>query len=639
MSNNLPSEELNIRLNHFLQNIYSPTLSDGIPISAGGEESDLLYNIFFYVIVALFIIYLYQSKIGEHIKKSVFGILNVINKSVPDEFKVENFQSLLFDTPNKEIVLKNSNKKGYIILKTGYGLQGTYPEECVNLFRSKIYPTEPIATGGSIDNIIQLLNNKLDIAFVDEQILYEFVNNLNPELNSYIARQMNFPDNQKIKSKSTTQSNEQSSNIDFDNIAEYLNFSLIAPLYYQPFFFLAKQSTSANPVSSIQDLKNLKTGIKTVGVIGPNGNSYYHLQKIFKINNLTAGENINLVLFDTQQQMIDAFRNDKIVDGKKLDVIYFTSNHKNEELLTLSQDLKLRFINPFPRNMTFLQFSEGQYLKEMHFFTFRDKGLTKISELQGKRIFVANNDKSKLKNLIDNYERKNQNNRQNIQQNLDENLNENLNENNLKIYNSLTIISNKPNGQPYNSGEELIDLLINNQVEVLYLPTMLQRNTFLNAISSIIANDIFQFGERLSQNDLRQNISSDIQKNNLRQIIENEMKYAFPRNINLNHFYQNINDTNGIASYATRMCLVARNQLPVKQVYYLVDNMVKKLYLLRENMNQYQFNRNIDNTVSDAFQLREFVSSNKSIPIHPSAKQKYMELGLIKVKESLSTDL
>ena len=80
-------------------------------------------------------------------------------------------------------------------------------------------------------------------------------------------------------------------------------------------------------MTSIQDLKNIKTGIKTVGVIGPNSNSYYHLQKIFKINGLVSGENINLVSFDTQQQMIDAFRNDKIVDGKQLDVIYFTSNH------------------------------------------------------------------------------------------------------------------------------------------------------------------------------------------------------------------------------------------------------------------------------------------------------------------------
>jgi TRAP-type uncharacterized transport system substrate-binding protein len=620
MSNNLPSEELNTRLNHFLQNIYAPASKDGIPLSAGGEESDLLYNIVFYAVVALFIIYLYQSKIGEHVKKSVFSILNVINKSVPDEFKVENFQSLLFDTPDKEIVLKNINEKGYLILKTGYGLQGTYPEECTKLFRAKIYPTQPVATGGSIDNIIQLLNNKLDVAFVDEQILYEFVNNLNPELNSYIARQMNFSDNENIKSEEkSSNSNSDINNINFDNIAEYLNFSLIAPLYYQPFFFIAKQSTSSNPVSSIQDLKNIKTGIKTVGVIGPNGNSYYHLRKIFKINALIAGENINLVLFDTQQQMISAFKNDKIVDGKKLDVIYFTSNHKNEELLKLSEDLKLRFIDPFPASMTFLQFSEGQYLKEMPFFTFRDKGLTKISDLQGKRLFVSNNDKGKLKKVIETYEM----------------------QNNTKsdLYNSLKLISSKPNGQTYNSGEELIDLMINNQVEVLYLPTMKQRNTFLNATTDMIANDIFQFGEKLSQDDLIQSVAADIQKNNLRQIVENEMKYAFPRNINLNHFYQNINDRNGIPSYATRMCLVARNKLPIKQVYYLVDNMVKRLTLLRKNMNQYQYNRNIDNTVSDAFQLQEFVSSSDTIPIHLAAKQKYMELGLIKVKESLGTDL
>jgi len=625
MSNNIPSEELNRRFNYIFNNIYPPASNKDTLSFSGGEESDLLYNIFFYLIIILFIIYLYQSRIGEHIKKSAFNILNVINKSVPDEFKIENFQSLLFDTPEKEIVLKNSNEKEYLIFKTGYGLQGTYPEECSKLIRAKIYPTESISTGGSIDNIIQLLNNKLDIAFIDEQILYEFVNNLNPELNSYIARQMNFSDNKSKNNQDIIESEEQNNNISnsisFDNMGNYLNFSLIAPLYYQPFFFIAKQSTSANPVTSINDLKNVKTGIKTVGVIGPNGNSYYHLQKIFKINGLISGENINLVLFDTQQQMIEAFSENKIVDGKKLDVIYFTSNHKNEELLKLSKDLKLRFIDPFPPTMTFLQFSEGQYLKEMPFFTFRDKGITKISDLKGKRIFTSSNDKNKLKKLIENYEIINQN------------------QNNSQIYNSLTIISNKPNGQPYNSGEELIELIINNQVEVLYLPTMFQRNTLLNSISNMVANDIFQFGDRLSQNDLRQSVGNDIQKNNLRQIVENEMKYAFPRNINLNHFYQNINDRNSIPSYATRMCLVARNQLPIKQVYYLVDNIVKKLYLLRQNMNQYQFNRNIDNTVSDAFQLSEFVSSSKTIPIHPSAKQKYIQLGLIKVKESVSTDL
>ena len=31
------------------------------------------------------------------------------------------------------------------------------------------------------------------------------------------------------------------------------------------------------------DLKNIKTGIKTVGAIGPNGNSYYHLLKILEV--------------------------------------------------------------------------------------------------------------------------------------------------------------------------------------------------------------------------------------------------------------------------------------------------------------------------------------------------------------------
>ena len=59
---------------------------------------------------------------------------------------------------------------------------------------------------------------------MDEQILYEFVNNLNPELNSYIARQMNFSDNEKIESEENSLLNDNSdnnqitSNISFDNV-------------------------------------------------------------------------------------------------------------------------------------------------------------------------------------------------------------------------------------------------------------------------------------------------------------------------------------------------------------------------------------------------------------------------------------
>ena len=111
----------------------------------------------------------------------------------------------------------------------------------------------------------------------------------------------------------------------------------------------------------------------------------------------------------------------------------------------------------------------------------------------------------------------------------------------------------------------------------------------------------------------------------------------FPKTLDLNHFYQNINTTNYIETYASRMLLVCRSNLNDENVAIITDNIIKNLSKLQKNINEYLMvsDRNvmINNVISDAFVFNELASANKELEIHPGAAEIYQNNGLIRYLE------
>ena len=252
----------------------------------------------YYLILALFLFYLYKRKVHIHILQ-LLGL-------VENKDNIETFKSLLIDSPTNDIVLTNPDELP--VYRLGTAVEGSYPQQMGLLFRKSIYPVDIITTSGGLDNIIKLINKELDIAFVDEELLLNFVGGEDKYITEYLkSRKLQFTEEEKKQ------------------------IVYLASLYYQPFILITKQNSG---ILKWSDLKGRK-----IGVLSALSNSNSHLHKLLAITDIEVNEEVTVVEYNNQKSMINAFRNE-------LDAIYFTSNQKNKALLDLSKEMKLRFISP-----------------------------------------------------------------------------------------------------------------------------------------------------------------------------------------------------------------------------------------------------------------------------------------------------
>lgn len=402
-------------------------------------------NIIYIFTLALFLIYMYKKGIHTQLISQIKQLF--LGKKVNN---IENFNSLLFDEIPKDIVLTNNDELP--IYKLGTALKGTYPQQMSILFRKSIYPVDIVETKGSLDNIIKLLKGELDIAFVDEELLLNFMNGEDDYINEYLEEQKIVYTKEQLK-----------------------KITYLASLYYQPFFAITKQNSG---ILKWTDLKG-----KKIGVLSPLSNSNNHLYKLLTITDIEVGEEITVIEYDNQEDMINAFRN-------KLDAIYVTSNQKNASILNLSEELKLRFISPRIQDEA--------------------RGLTE---------------------------------------------------------------------------QELI--------------------------------------KREERIRLR------------RDLFKKQFKFIFPKVLDLNYFYQNINMYSYLDTYASRMILIGRRDLDNNKVEYMIRNLIKNLENLQMDINQYQYNEKLNNVVGDAFQFNELASAPLELDIHSGAISVYEEHKLIKYEEQI----
>lgn len=297
---------------------------------------------------------------------------------------IENFNStsILLSSPPDELILNTNISTPTLRLATAQN--NTYPYQLGLYFRHNIYPTKIIITKGSVENIKLLLNNEVDLAFVDEDIL---VNIILEEHKKQPKQLLNI-----------VQHNSETNSI-------FKDIHYLAMLYYQYLFGITKKGTN---IVNWDDLNN-----RNVGVLDIYSASNYHLYKLIKLTKQSNSNfNPNIITYDSLQNLALALKSDEI------EAIYITTNQKNFMLRDLSDELELRFISPFhntlntklPNNQKELQ---KQYLARIQFKNLFDKTLNlnyfykninlnnHIKTKASRMILVASN---KLKNNTNLYE-------------------------------------------------------------------------------------------------------------------------------------------------------------------------------------------------------------------------------------------
>ena len=572
----------------------------------------------------------------------------------------------------KEEAIKIMIEDQLPIYNLGLVNEGNYLDEMSIYFKRHIFPIKGINTKGSMDNIFQLIDNtnedyRIDMAFVDEEILINYINNHN-------HIRSNFKD--KL----------------IGNKLPAINFSVLGVCFHQSFLFMTGKNSG---ILSYEDIKNVKITEKDsernvkIGVLNKYNSDYYHMLKLFYLTdiNFNDNEDVEVVTYNNYNELGNALY------AKEVDIIYLTSNKKNKMIFEITKAMKCRFISPkitaekirfITDNETVTQYNEPPFIIKKN----QDSKLKTLKDIYSKTTFIyylkgTRKELKKILNLTDDFI-PTDNTIENIEKiqliELDE-TNENYKKSILtikRIFNNTMNISNIFSPKELKNIIEIPKItktltindvydFINSNINIaLFLPQKrISRMRLLNDINMYNYNAIDIKNEKSVMKNL--DIEKAKQITNYRnrgKLIKNMFHIIFDKTENLNTSYRNINTSINLDTYSTRMLLVARNDLEERYVRQVVENMILNLNGLKENINDFlSYETSSENTgstdtkqvkkredyklktrnltnpyVKDAFDFNSLVSI-KDIPIHKGAKPVYEKYGLIKSVEIEETNV
>jgi hypothetical protein len=559
-----------------------------------------------------------------------YNLVEKINDIIEGKTPIkEQFNNLILpkDDPIKIII-----EDQLPIYNLGLVNKGNYLDEMSVYFKRHIFPIKKINTKGTLDNIFQLIESKsnssspnLDLAFVDEEILINFINN-----NNHIRTQSAF------KSKL------------IDNNLPKINFAVLGVCFHQSFLFITRENSG---ILSYEDIKPFQsTDKKTkIGVLNEYNTDYYHLLKLFYLTDINPANNVDveLITYNDYNTLGTALYN------KEVDIIYITSNKKNQMMFEITKAMKVRFISPKikPEKYMFLNDNDmvNNFIEPP--FIMVDSHNSRIEDvyLKYKTIYVLDTNMSEFNQLLT----------LSNQFIATDNTKKHILEKQVVTFKFEELTKIK---------KEIYDKINNNEDNniVLFIP---QFRRFRQRILAILpSNRTNSFVDLRNNKTIIENI--DIEKTKMKQnyknrdkLIKNMFHIIFDKTENLNTSYRNINTVSTLDTYSTRMLLVARNDLDSKYIEQIVENMIMNLGGLKDNINDYlsfetneteedtkirldakqkddndtsntkkksNVNKNMLNSyVDNAFDFNALVSV-KDIPIHKAAKSVYEKHGLIK---------
>ncbi len=316
-------------------------------------------NIIIVFLILMILIYFYNDIITPYIK-SKWLKSNTSNTKQIEKFS--QYSSLTSQTPNKNLYnntthfdnnwylrdegekkefgmpIISTNNMSLPVIRYGFYDNGAYEYFVGEYFRHNIYPINIEKLNSNLDTIYKFINNDIDIAFINEELLTRYIKKDCKYLTNLIINDLGLQNYD-----TTIQSN-------IDRLYPPINFSAIGIGFNQDFYLIVNNYSTIN---NFIDIKNKKIGILN--------DSYYYFTKLcaaYDINNTQdttqsasgttqsasgttrQSSGITYTLLEQElEDLISKFKSDKY-DG-----IFIVSHPKNKQLIDLSLKMKLRFIH------------------------------------------------------------------------------------------------------------------------------------------------------------------------------------------------------------------------------------------------------------------------------------------------------
>ena len=223
--------------------------------------------------------------------------------------------------PNKPII--SSNQINLPVIQFGFYANGSYDNLVGQYFRHHIYPieTEKLITG--LDTIYKFINNDIDIAFINEELLTRYIKKDCKYLTNLILDNLGL----------TTQNYDLSIPENVERLYPPINFSAIGVGFHQDFYLIVNNFSN---IIEFLDIKN-----KSIGILE---DSYYYFIKIcsaYGISpaDLATSKFMNITVEPNLEDLLATFKTNKY-DG-----IFLVAHPKNLQLLKLSLTMKMRYIH------------------------------------------------------------------------------------------------------------------------------------------------------------------------------------------------------------------------------------------------------------------------------------------------------
>jgi hypothetical protein len=231
-----------------------------------------------------------------------------------------NSKTAAFDTnwylrePNKPII--RNNKIALPIISYGFYEIGGYDDLVGTYIRHHIYPIEPQQLETGLDTIYKFINEDIDMAFINEELLARFIKQDCKYLTRYIIEQLGL---------SETYDLSKPENI--SRLYPSINFSVLGVGYH------------VNPLLIVNNFSNITQFVDIqTKIIGVLEDGYYYFMKVCSAYQLDISK-LSIERHPHLESLLDKFRTNKY-DG-----IFILAHPKNKQLLKLSLDMKVRFIH------------------------------------------------------------------------------------------------------------------------------------------------------------------------------------------------------------------------------------------------------------------------------------------------------
>ena len=189
----------------------------------------------------------------------------------------------------------------------------------------------------------------------------------------------------------------------------------------------------------------------------------------------------------------------------------------------------------------------------------------------------------------------------------------------------ITNLLNEVSITEYDNQDEMFEALKNKTIDAIYITTN-QKNKGLLELSQSLK---LRFISPLDTSKRLIMTSSD-GKTAFQDLIKKQFRYVFPKTVDLNYFYSNINTTSYINTLSSRMVLIANPRVAKDDIYSIVSKIIESLIPLQMDINRYLYDVKLNNTVSNAFEFDALASFPKEIPLHEGALKCYEEVSLVK---------